>query len=163
MDEFFGSLGGLPWYQLRCLRFIADAAAQREADGSGSNGSAHSSASGAINGSSAIGGISSNVNRSTSNGVNGSASNVLNGSVSHGINGSATLSSGGGGTATVADGEQMFHMPCGVDLECNPQAARRAAAQGLQALPYMAEIYPIGGESSTPCNSVHGSRCRAPK
>jgi hypothetical protein len=50
-------------------------------------------------------------------------------------------------------------MPCGVDLECNPQAARRAAAQGLQALPYMAEIYPIGGVLPTLLMHAHSHWC----
>ena len=39
----------------------------------------------------------------------------------------------------------MLHMPVGVDLANDRPAARRAAADGLHALPYMAEVYPLGG------------------
>lgn len=194
VDDFFDSLGGLPWYQLRCLRFIADAAVQQEADRSHSNGAAaanglaasssngsngstsgtvtsaaYGSSSGLITGHGINGtdggnahdahngaGVSSNGNGChgssngssvgrTSNGAT-SSSNGVNGS--SGVNGSTSTGNGRccEGAAAVADGEQTFHMPCGVDMEQNPGAARRAAAQGLQALPYMAEIYPIGGE-----------------
>jgi len=41
--------------------------------------------------------------------------------------------------------EVKLHMPLGVDLAHDVVAARRAAANGLTALPYMAEIYPLGG------------------
>lgn len=104
VDDFFGSLGGLPWYQLRCLRFVADAATE-QAEGSGASAAAALDCSD----SSATGGC-------------------------------------GDAAASLCDGQQAFHMPTGVDLENDVEAATRAAAQGLQALPYMAEIYPIGGE-----------------
>ena len=39
----------------------------------------------------------------------------------------------------------VLHMPVGVDLANDRAAARRAAADGLHALPYMAEVYPLGG------------------
>lgn len=52
----------------------------------------------------------------------------------------AGAGSGGGCEAGV-----KLHMPLGVDLAHDAAAARRAAADGLQALPYMAEIYPLGG------------------
>lgn len=204
VDDFFDSLGGLPWYQLRCLRFIADAAAQQEADRSQSNGAAAANglaarssngSNGSVNGSvsSAMysssndlitghgingtdGGNAHKAHNGTGMGVSGTSSNVSavhgssNGSIvgrtqsgatgsssgvngSNGVNGIHGVNSndstgnecGCDGAAAVADGEQTFHMPCGVNLEQNPGAARRAAAQGLQALPYMAEIYPIGG------------------
>ncbi len=150
MDDFFGSLGGLPWYQLRCLRFIADAAAQRETDAAASSGSiladrrasgtgAHSSGSGAA----------STINGSTHSTLNGSAHiDAVSSSARRGGDGSAGTGGDFGGSAAAGAGSEQFHMPCGVALERSPQAARRAAAQGLQALPYMAEIYPIGGEDS---------------
>lgn len=55
--------------------------------------------------------------------------------------------------------QQQWHMPAGIDLEHNPQAARRAAAKGIQSLPYMAEIYPIGGEI---CSTVSQRAQRDP-
>lgn len=141
VDDFFGSLGGLPWYQLRCLRFIADAAAQRETDAAASSGSiladrrassdgAHSSHSGAVN---------------TLDGSARADADIS--SARSGIDGSAGTGADFSSSAAAGADDERFHMPCGVDLERNPQAARRAAAQGLQALPYMAEIYPIGGEA----------------
>ena len=39
----------------------------------------------------------------------------------------------------------VMHMPVGVDLANDRPAARRAAADGLYALPFMAEVYPLGG------------------
>ena len=143
VDDFFGSLGGLPWYQLRCLRFIADAAAQREADAAASSGSVLADRRASSNG--AHSSDSSPVHHS-----NGSAhTDAVSSSARSGVNGSAGAGGDfGGSTAAGADADEQFHMPCGVDLERSPQAARRAAAQGLQALPYMAEIYPIGGEDS---------------
>ncbi len=103
VDDFFGSLGGLPWYQLRCLRFVADAAEQAEGSDASAAAALDCSDSGATGGC-------------------------------------------GAAAASLCDGQQAFHMPTGVDLENDVEAATRAAAQGLQALPYMAEIYPIGGE-----------------
>ena len=91
VEDFFDSLGGLPWYQLRCMRFIADAALADSHDSSGSTPA-------------------------------------------------------WADTAGPEAEQPAFHMPSGVDLEHDADAARRAAAQGLQSLPYMAEIYPIGGE-----------------
>ena len=49
--------------------------------------------------------------------------------------------SGDGG----APSDVVLHMPVGVDLANDRAAARRAAADGLHALPYMAEVYPLGG------------------
>lgn len=154
MDDFFGSLGGLPWYQLRCLRFIADSAAQREADAAVSSGSVLADRRASSNG-------AHSSNSSTAHHSNGSAhAGAVSSGARSGVNGSAgTGPDFGGSTAAGADADEQFHMPCGVDLECSPQAARRAAAQGLQALPYMAEIYPIGGEAiaSSASQLPHGS------
>ena len=124
MDDFFGSLGGLPWYQLRCMRFIADAAAQRAADAT----TGGASVSGATASSSAAGGSIA---------------------VADATDSAPCRGTGGVGTS---EGCTALHMPCGVDLQHDVEAARRAAAQGLQALPYMAEIYPIGGEQHVECN-----------
>ena len=54
-------------------------------------------------------------------------------------------SSDGGGDGRVAPSDVVLHMPVGVDLANDCPAARRAAADGLHALPYMAEVYPLGG------------------
>ena len=43
------------------------------------------------------------------------------------------------------EADVKLHMPRGVDLGNDQPAARRAAADGLLALPHMAEIYPLGG------------------
>lgn len=246
MDDFFASLGGLPWYQLRCLRFIADAAEQDSptppASPSGhtnghtngytsghSNGCTNGHINGHTNGHSNGNGYSSerptgitNGHRTASNGrsnghmsnqtnghSNGHTSNQTNGHSNGHTNGHATGyasspglegmpidisgvvdrihevpgSSGGvnghklnghgvnGAKApnghingqSISDSRHshsdstgssleqtdnyapQFHMPTGIDLENDAEAARRAAAHGLQALPYMAEIYPIGG------------------
>lgn len=48
-------------------------------------------------------------------------------------------------------GEVTFHMPRGPDL-AGPQGcqlAAESAAAGLEALPHMAEIYPLGGMPSS--------------
>ena len=56
--------------------------------------------------------------------------------------------------------ERRFLVPKPVDLaaEDGREVARAAALQGLQAMPYMAEIYPVGGarlplRSMTSCRS----------
>lgn len=49
----------------------------------------------------------------------------------------------------VAAGDVTFHMPRGPNL-AGPngrQLAAESAAAGLEALPHMAEIYPLGGQS----------------
>ena len=51
---------------------------------------------------------------------------------------------GGAGNGS-APRDVVLRMPVGVDLANDRLAARRAAADGLHALPYMAEVYPLGG------------------
>ena len=53
--------------------------------------------------------------------------------------------------AVVAAGR--YHVPQGLDLagEAGRGLAAWVAAQGLKAMPYMAEIYPVGGEGHAPC------------
>lgn len=48
-----------------------------------------------------------------------------------------------------------FHMPQGLNIAGieNRRAAASAAATGLEALPYMAEILPLGGETANHLNS----------
>lgn len=48
--------------------------------------------------------------------------------------------------------ERRFLVPKPVDLaaEDGREVARAAALQGLQAMPFMAEIYPVGGEHLPP-------------
>jgi hypothetical protein len=153
VDDFFGSLGGLPWYQLRCLRFIADSAAQRETDAATSSGSILADRRASSNG-------AHSSNSGAASTLNGSGrANAVGSGARNGVDSSAGAGDGFGAGAAGADADEQFHMPCGVDLECSPQAARRAAAQGLQALPYMAEIYPIGGEAvaSSASQLPHGS------
>lgn len=41
-----------------------------------------------------------------------------------------------------------FHLPCGPNLATDQLAASKATATGLEALPRMAEIYPVGGKRS---------------
>ena len=53
-----------------------------------------------------------------------------------------------GSTDSSSQGVQsdvVLRMPVGVDLANDLPAARRAASDGLHALPYMAEVYPLGG------------------
>jgi hypothetical protein len=71
---------------------------------------------------------------------------------------SSTRSSSSAAAAAAADtdeanSQQQWHMPKGVDLQHDHAAARRAVAQGIHSLPYMAEIYPIGGEAPVACLS----------
>ncbi len=50
--------------------------------------------------------------------------------------------------STIAAEEVTFHMPQGPNL-AGPngrQLAAESAAAGLEALPHMAEIYPLGGQ-----------------
>ena len=51
--------------------------------------------------------------------------------------------------STVKAEEVTFHMPQGPDLagRNGRQLAAESAAAGLEALPHMAEIYPLGGEA----------------
>lgn len=193
VDDFFGSLGGLPWYQLRCLRFIAEAAARESAEtgapaGRDSNGCSdgHSTGSGSGRRKGHCGGRSSGHSNGRSSmhasvgglgaqsvGISGTPAAVSPGSrgpTGHRMNGSScdagsdsssvggangrsssggcskgrALSSGGAAAEQLQGGQPQFHMPTGIDLQ-DAEAARRAAAHGLHALPYMAEIYPIGG------------------
>ena len=57
----------------------------------------------------------------------------------------ACAGSDGGSDGRGAPNDVVLHMPVGVDLANDRAAARRAAADGLHALPYMAEVYPLGG------------------
>jgi hypothetical protein len=41
--------------------------------------------------------------------------------------------------------EVLFHLPQGPNLADDRRVAAQAAATGLEALPHMAEIYPVGG------------------
>ena len=57
---------------------------------------------------------------------------------------------------SVAAGEVTFHMPQGPDL-AGPngrQLAAESSAAGLEALPHMAEIYPLGGEELLLCGML---------
>ena len=52
-----------------------------------------------------------------------------------------------------------FHMPQGLNIAYNRRAAAAAAATGLEALPHMGEILPLGGQSQLPtvaAPSAHG-------
>ncbi len=43
-----------------------------------------------------------------------------------------------------------FYMPQGLNIAYNRRAAAAAAATGLEALPHMGEILPLGGQSKLP-------------
>lgn len=49
-----------------------------------------------------------------------------------------------------ASQQVTFHLPCGPNLATDQVAASKATATGLEALPRMAEIYPVGGEEPCP-------------
>ena len=51
-----------------------------------------------------------------------------------------------------SDEETKFHMPQGLNIAYNRQKAAAAAATGLEALPHMGEILPLGG--ADPSSSV---------
>lgn len=188
VDHFFGSLGGLLWYHLRCLRFI-DEASTAEPQTAAGNEPSRSWANGAeaphntdchlpLRHDSAADGNSpgsdTSSNTVASNSRHAAHSFPLN--ARHGMNGLKSSSGGPGhcngvtnsingssigsapvaapatavGTAAVdTHSQQQWHMPAGIDLQHDPEAARRAAAKGIQSLPYMAEIYPIGGETGS--------------
>ena len=44
-----------------------------------------------------------------------------------------------------AEEKTKYHMPQGLNIAYNRRAAAAAAATGLEALPYMGEILPLGG------------------
>jgi UTP---glucose-1-phosphate uridylyltransferase len=63
--------------------------------------------------------------------------------------------------AAVGAGDMTFHLPVGPDLAGDRAHAARACMEGLEALPFMAEVYPLGGGSnacSCPSSCVLGGR-----
>ena len=57
--------------------------------------------------------------------------------------------------------EVTFHMPRGPDLAARNgrQLAAESAAAGLEALPHMAEIYPLGGDDPLPPPASNPQPC----
>lgn len=50
--------------------------------------------------------------------------------------------------------ETKFHMPQGLNIAYNRQKAAAAAATGLEALPHMGEILPLGGAALPPQSDI---------
>lgn len=62
-----------------------------------------------------------------------------------------------GSEPSVSAGEATkYHMPQGLNIAYNRRAAAAAAATGLEALPHMGEILPLGGppQSAWPCKDM---------
>lgn len=178
VDHFFSSLGGLPWYHLRCLQFI-DEATTAQLHSTHDSTASHSRVKGTENRQSDSGNRSAGRGSETSSrssgtgvrstsfaaecscgghGVPNSFTTTATAATSYNTNADFDFSVFGDDTANSANGssngsvaaadilcQQQWHMPSGVDLQHDPAAARRAVAKGIQSLPYMAEIYPIGG------------------
>ena len=118
MHAFYDAIGGLPGYQQRCLEMIA---AGRAAAAASADGGASSSADPG----------------------NGRAAPRLGQHEGPGGREQGDLR----GDPAQGDAGVRFHLPRGPDL-AGPDGralAAAAAAAGLEALPRMAEIYPIGG------------------
>lgn len=135
MEEFYDSLGGLAGYQAQCLQLLAAADAEGGADaGAGATPASLDS----FDSSSSMDASLCSTDDAWPAGMLGAA---------------AGSSSGSGGSSSTE-----FLVPAGLDLASPAQAAAAAAAvaDGIRAVPRMAEIYPLGGAGDR-----LGLRCEA--
>lgn len=122
VHAFYDAIGGLPGYQRRCLQMIAA-------------GRAAAAASAAA------------ADRSSADPGDGRAAPRVGKHEGPGRSERGDLQGDLRGDPAQGDGGMRFHLPRGPDL-AGPDGralAAAAAAAGLEALPHMAEIYPIGG------------------
>jgi hypothetical protein len=122
VEDFYDSIGGLVGYQAQCLQLIARQ--QREDEAAASDYGLSPTSSGTFEDSLSL----------------SSSGDWPSGMLSNGHSGSHS-------PATPTEPATDFLVPAGLDL-ASPELAGEAAAAvaaGIEALPHLAEVYPLGG------------------